>query len=168
MQNVENAPSRTLFVVLEEGSGQIVRIDQANREKFCVRVNDAIRACKQVSDQIDVCFQIADLQNYLAEWIHERQDRIHSAFVNLQSDGDLRFVIVQQGIERDDVLSQSLVDLDIEIACHPSFDKLRVEVLSLPRTSQHSLTAFLSNGEVRQHANTGSSCEGGKREQENA
>lgn len=148
------------IIVLKEGSGQVLRIDRADRDKFCVEVNDAIHACEQVSDQYRIVVQIADLQDALSDWIIQRQDRIYGAFVNLLDDGELRFVVVQQGLERDAQLSADLVDLDIDVSCSGKFDRLRMEVLSVPRTSRDSMDAFLANGEVRQHARSTGSLEG--------
>ncbi len=144
--------SRHTIVVLEEGSQATVTVSPQNRDRFCLGVNDAIKGCQIVGDQMEFCFQVADLQNRLAAWIEERRDRIHCAYVTLRGADKLLFVVVQQAVPRDADLIGSLMDLDIDVACDPRFNRLNLEVLSVPRVSREALSAFLSSGEVMQHA----------------
>lgn len=156
------------IVVLPEGSDQVVTVPPEDREHFCLSVKDAVKGHQAVDDLMAFCFQMADLQNRLAEWIAEHLAKVHSAFLNFQDGHNVRFVVSQQEVRRDAQLSEDLIALDLEIARDLGFDQVNMDVLLLPRTSSEALSAFLSSGQVLNHAGNRGAQAGGSSESTNA
>lgn len=114
-------------------------------------VQDAIQGCRFIASTYSAVQQIAELRDLLAEWIEKRRASIHSAYMSFRSEGIL-FVVMQEGVERDEKLASDLTELDIAIASSDEFDELTVDVLSIPRSSSTAAAAFLSSGNVQQYA----------------
>ena len=98
--------------------------------------------------------------------MQERRGRIHDAYLTLRPTGAL-FVVVQREAACDHALVDELTDLDIRIANdRERFGLLNLDVLSVPRVSRESLTAFLTSGLVISYAEQSSAHAGGLREPE--
>lgn len=147
-----HATSRRNTIVLFEGGGDSpVMVIPRDEDKFCVTVEEAVKACRMVDAGYSFVRQVAELREVLANWIDSRRESIQSAYISFREAGIL-FVVAQTGTARDNNLADQLSDLDIEIANDERFDLLNVDVLSLPRCSQDSMTAFLASGNVATYA----------------
>ena len=155
------------FVLLEDGSGQTVVVSPKDRDKFCMKVDEAVRACKMLSRGYSFVRQIGQLQERLARWLKQHRSQIHSAYLTIRQEG-LLFLVVQKEVRCDQELVASLTDLDVEVACDDQFDEVDLEVLSLPFTSGDSLNAFMSSGQVIRDANEDSTSSGGHGESQSA
>ena len=160
MSSVDVAKPKALAVVLEEGTTGTVTLSPQNRDKFCMAVNEVVKACQLLVSGYVFFEQLKSLQSRLYEWVNLHKDRLHSAYIAFRPTGDLLFVAVQKDVTRDAELVDMMTDLDLHVAADPSFSELRLEVLSLPHTSSESLEAFLFSGRVIQHAGNGSPSPG--------
>lgn len=160
-------PTASTFVLLEDGSGQTVVVSPKDRDKFCMKVDEAVRACKMLTRGYSFVRQIGDLQERLALWLEQHREQIHAAYLTIRSEG-LLFLVVQKEVRCDQGLVAALTDLDIEIACNDQLDEFDLEVLSLPFTSHDSLDAFMSSGQVIRDAIKDSAPSGRSGESESA
>jgi len=60
----------------------------------------------------------------------------------------LLFLVVQRKRESDEELESSLTDLDLEISNDSDFHLVNVSVLALPRSSEETISSFLSSAFV--------------------
>lgn len=148
------------FVLLDEENGGTVVVRPNDRDQFCVEIEEAVKACRMIDTGYTFVTQVADLQEHLATWIKQRRNQIHAAYITFRAQGRLLFVVVQREVRRDAALAEAVVDLDIEIANDERFNLLRIDVLTLPRSSRDALGAFLSSGNVVEYAHKDSAREG--------
>lgn len=148
---------KAVAVLLEEGSGVTVLVDTQSRHRFCLEVDQVVKACQSFQAGYEFFQQLEDLQDLLSNWVLQYKSRLNGAYITFRSTGDLLFVVVQKETERDDELVDLLTSLDISIASDERFTQLKVEVLQLPKTSRSSLDAFLSPDRVFEHAGYGES-----------
>jgi hypothetical protein len=158
-------PTKTTrtIVLLEEGTGQTVVVSPKDRDKFCIEVEEAVRACQILDSSYSAINQIAVLQDRLAAWIQTHRDQIHAAYLTIRPNG-LLFVAVQRDVACDRELVSALTDLDLSIACDEKFNLINLEVLSTPHVPKEALDAFLSSGQVIRYANQVSTSSGRDRE----
>lgn len=123
---------RNTLVLLDEEHDGTVTVVPKDRDRFCVSVEQAVKACKLVDIGYSFVNQMADLRDHLMRWLADRRERVQSAYLSMRSSGIL-FVVVQQRTERDDALANDLTDLDLEIANSGQFNLLTFDVLSLPK-----------------------------------
>lgn len=154
---------RTSIVLLDEtGEAGTVFVMPKDRDNFCITVEEAVKACRVIGSGYTFVRQVQDLTEELFQWVEQRKARVHSAFLTLRP-ADILFVVVQKDVPRDSALIDELTDLDIRIANdRERFGLLDLEVLSMPRVSRESLTAFLSSGRVISYAEQSSAHSGGK------
>jgi hypothetical protein len=143
--------SQKTIVLLDEAGGGTVTLLPADRDQFCLSVEDAIKGCKAIAATYSVVQQVADLRDKLAVWIERRRSAIQAAYLSFRRDGIL-FVVVQRGVAKDEQLAADLTDLDLAIASDESCNSLIVEVLSIPSASSSATSAFLSSGRVQEYA----------------
>jgi len=142
--------ARSSSIVLFENGRDVLVCPQDN-DKFVLTAENAVRACRAWSQSQLFSVQFRDLLAKLSGWVHVNRDRIYSAQLNIRAN-DILFVVMQNQVRRDDVMSESLTDLDIEIANSTEFDLITFNVLALPRVEAESAAAFLSSGEILTHA----------------
>jgi hypothetical protein len=166
----DQSPTKKLAVValLSESAEGLVTLETAAHDRFCMEVEQVVKAC--MTHQLGMSFsrQLQDLQERLAQWVAEHLQKLNGAYITFREGGQLLFVAVQASVARDAELAASLTDLDIEIASSQRFNELNLEVLSLPKTSRAALDAFLSSGRVLAHAGNPHTPESSKRESQGA
>lgn len=149
--SAQSISKRSTIVLFEDGNGSSVMVIPKDRDKFCVTVEEAVKACRMVDTSYSFVRQVADLQEELARWINARRHLIQSAYISFREAGIL-FVVAQSRVERDNALADELTELDITIANDSRFDLLNVDVLSLPKCSREAMTAFLASGMIAEYA----------------
>jgi len=156
MAIAESKRSRAVVILLEEGSGTTVTFDPQNRDKFCMEVDQVVKACQLFQADYEFYQQLKELQQFLADWVSQQKERLSGAYIAFRPTGDLLFAAAQKEVVRDDELVDLLTDLDLKVASDSQFDQLKLEVLQLPKTSRKALDAFLFSGKVFEHAGNGS------------
>lgn len=158
---------RTSILLLDAtGSAETVFVMPEDRDNFCVTVEEAIKGCRVIECSYRQIRQFQELTEELHAWVQQRRGRIHDAYLTLRPTGAL-FVVVQREAACDHALVDELTDLDIRIANdRERFGLLNLDVLSVPRVSRESLTAFLTSGLVISYAEQSSAHASGPREPE--
>jgi len=133
-----------LMLSYEEKGRQIVVTPEDN-DRFVTTVEHAIAACQMQQESEEFAKQFDRLLRRLAGWIVEQQDKIKEAYLTVR-DAGLLFLVVRKEKHYDRELTDSLTDLDIEIAQSSEFNLVRLSVLALPNASKDSVYSFILPG----------------------
>ena len=139
------------IVLYEDGEQHDVVISLKDNDKFVLTAQDAVRACRAWDKSVQFAGQFEELLHHLSRWVENHRAHISVAKLSVRQN-DILFVVTQKTVERDDVLADTLTELDLEIATAHTFDLISLNVLSLPLMDSESAAAFLSSGEILTHA----------------
>lgn len=143
--------SRSSIILLDAAKPSQVVVVPEDKDRFCLTVQQAIRACQATDNEYRFGQQFEALLQRLSAWLTERKERVSSAAVTIRQ-SDILFYVVQKAVERDNVLADELTSLDLEIANSLDFGLIELNVMSVPYVSQASSSAFLSSGQVFEYA----------------
>lgn len=117
-----------------------VTVTPRDQDRYALKVHQAIELLRVAGEQSKFEAELQILLKKLATWL-SLQSGIDTAFVTVR-DGGLLFVVVRDNAECDDEFEDSLTDVDIDIANDPDLNRIRLDVLSLPKASPCALDTF--------------------------
>lgn len=118
----------------------------AGDDRFLFTVQEAVNACGMWNKMAEFQGQMKLLTERLEGWVAARKNAVKEAFLTVKAGGGLLFLVVMAGREYDAVLESDLTELDIEVANHPEFNLLRLNVLAIPDSTPECVEAFLTHG----------------------
>ncbi len=122
--------------------GQMVVITPEDEDRYCMTIEEAVRACNAGKHQVSFQRQFENLLVKSADWLRKNPNDISSAYLTVRDSGIL-FFIVRKTSGYDDAFEDTLTDFDISIAEDPNFDKIRLSVLAIPNSPQETVDSFL-------------------------
>lgn len=143
--------TRSSIILLDASETNQVVVVPPNKDKFCLPIQQAIKACQATDNSYRCGQQFEALLERLSTWLTERKSRISSAAVTIRQ-SDILFYVVQKDVGRDSELADDLTSLDLEIANSIDYDLIELNVMSVPFVSEDSSSAFLSSGQVFHYA----------------
>lgn len=126
-----------------EEKNNLVVVVPDNEDRFCVTVEQAVKACRSSLTEAEFRIQFKELLNRLAQWILEHKEKITSAHVTIR-DAGLMFLVVRNYVEYDKNFEDELTVLDVEIARDLRFNQIKLSVMALPKVSPQATACFLA------------------------
>ena len=125
-------------VLVEDGDSQLLwTVDQ---------VLTACRAYNRHVELADVTRQVRELWALLTEWLAARGDAVQSAHLQPANLGQLLFLVVQKAPQFNQELTDSLTELDMDVANDDRFKLIKMMVRLVPPCEQDQIEAMLSRG----------------------
>src|SRR5271157_265785 len=143
MQSTER--TKEWISLSDDGDALGLMVTSKDGDRFYLSLEEAISACRSADRAKEFSRQLIDIFERLSCWIGERSDSIDRAYLSISDEG-LDFTVVLTSMEFEQSIDESLVDLDIAIAQDPSFDNLRLDVMSLPYCSEEAAGRQLPAG----------------------
>ncbi|MBC8373992.1 MAG: hypothetical protein H8E53_10390 [Planctomycetes bacterium] len=142
-----NMPTKTKFDPIRldyhAADPREVVVTPKDNDRFVGSVKEIATACHAGIPLIEFTNQLEKtLVPKLAEWLAERGDKVHSAFISVR-EGRLLFLVIQCGAAYDRELTDALTKIDIEIARDADLDMIRLEVMALPCVPDEDAYSFL-------------------------
>ncbi len=134
--------SRSIQMICHKKGDQVV-VEAKDGDRFVVQTKKAIAALKAIGGARSFEAQLGLLLNRLAGWAID-QAGISNVFLTL-GDGGFLFLAIKDDVEYDEVLEESLSDLDLDLANSPDLDMIRLDVMALPKVGEVALDSFLNN-----------------------
>ncbi len=145
--------TKSVVLLDEQNHNQQVVVSSEDADRIVMSMSEAVKACFAFDKGVHAFNrQFAELLDRLVKWINRHREAIRNAHVTIRPPNNLLFVVTQQEVEFDQQLTDALTELDIEIAGSNDFDLIDFDVLALPKVSKESAKAFLSSGQVFEHA----------------
>jgi hypothetical protein len=117
------------------------------KKKLLWTVDQVLKACREYNSAVelaDVDAQVRALWEVLGEWFAAREGAVESAFLHTGARGRLLFLVVQKVARFDRALTDSLTELDLDVANDDRFKLLKVSVRLVPPADQEQLDALLT------------------------
>ncbi|MCK4913303.1 MAG: hypothetical protein KAI59_06835 [Planctomycetes bacterium] len=123
--------------------GGTVIVEDADEDRFCMTIEDAIEACRVYDKEKRLAFrkQFNMLLEFLGSWCYERKGKIQKIFLTIR-DAGLLFLVVTKSKIYDEQLEEELTLLDIEIANNEKFSEILLSVQSLPCCNDSNYSSF--------------------------
>ena len=125
-----------------KAKGQTVVITPEDEDRFCVTVQEAIRACSAGQSYVVFDKQFRKLTEKIASWLKSNSKDIYKAYLTVR-DSDILFFIVRKSVAYNREFEDFLTDFDISIAEDVNFNKIRMSVLAIPKSPQETISSFL-------------------------
>ena len=136
---ITNDPLRLTWSETE----RTVVLEPKDEDRFCMKVQEVIRACGIFQGVEEFERQFVDLKNILGNWVHSNRDKISKAFVTVR-DTQMLFLPITKDFVYDSQFEAELTKLDLDIAHSPLFSSMSFGVQSLPECDTDSYEAFLA------------------------
>lgn len=120
-----------------------VLINPEDQDKFVLSVAQMIESAKLFSLITKFVTVMPVIMEKIGQWLGGHRTEVEKAFLTLK-DRSLLLLVVQKQKEYNQVLQESLVNLDIEIAQDERMGIVPLSVLLLPMTSQEAIDTFIN------------------------
>ncbi len=145
-------PVSAVLLDEQDDSRQVV-VSSEEADRIVMSMRQAVAACFAFDKGVNAFNrQLTELLGRLVGWINQHRDAIRTAHVTIRPQNNLLFVVTQRKVEFDQALTDALTELDIEVSDSDDFNLIDFDVLALPAVSKESAKAFLSSGQVLEHA----------------
>lgn len=109
-------------------------------------VGQVLRACQAYNSDVqlaDVDEQVRSLWEVLTQWLYQHSDMVGDAYLQPGPRGRLLFLVVQKNVPFSRDLTDSLTDLDQDVAQDDRFELLQVTVRLVPPAPPEQIQALL-------------------------
>jgi len=126
-----------------EKERRTVLVEDADQDRFCMTVEEAIEACKAYDSgkRALVRKQFNLLLDYLGAWSYQRKNKLCKVFLTIR-DAGLLFLVVTRRKTYDEDFEDELTQLDLEVGQGEDFSEICLSVQALPLCSKQNYDSF--------------------------
>jgi len=126
-----------------EKDRKMLLVEDADEERFCMAIDEAIDACKVHDRRKQTLFrrQFDALLAFLSDWSCERRDKLTKVLLTIR-DAGLLFLLVTKRKSYDEELEDELTQLDLQVAHDKAFSEILLSVQALPLCDENSYDSF--------------------------
>lgn len=138
------AQVETGYIQLDCSKRGKVTVTPADQDRFVITIQEAVAACRDGKELLAYRRQFVDgLVPALKDWLASHRKKVRTAYLTVR-DGGLLFLIVRKEAACDSELTDSLTELEANIAVNPHLGLIRMDALALPDVSDECLASFLN------------------------